>query len=432
MSSKRTGKHSSPHDGHRRRHTHAHKFPPQDYTDYTRTDIAQIAPLLLPQPAHETRSAYEKRVKKCIADLPSHLHSKISLLSSFCSLHSKLSPAPIISLFNSLREEIEDEVPKTWGPLAERGQLSAQKREMVEIVQHLAVLWLGPKVFQARFDREPRRVFMKEKPSKCCACTLTAMAGDFQTQVAMASLFIGRINQKLWESSKRIMWFLEWTSARLPESRREDAKALIWEIGKKFRITRLGAEGTGRNKKEPNLEMEEESELGPGTASYIFSLDRELREEQSRGPRRMIDSKAQQDGERRGRTRKNQATEADDVERAIQLSLEEQEQPSKGYDTEGYGRPQASSVYSVTTSGERPPSISIDKDVDGILALYEGSQVSEWNAEDEEEYSRQSERADDAEPPSPGEYHMTNSRIQSMLDSKFGGRWDGPRIGEGR
>jgi hypothetical protein len=39
-------------------------------------------------------------------------------------------------------------------------------------------------------------------------------------------------------------------------------------------MTRLGAEGAGRSKKKPNLEAEEESELGPGTASYAFSLDR--------------------------------------------------------------------------------------------------------------------------------------------------------------
>ena len=270
---------------HHRRHTQ--HFPPQDYSDLTRTDLSLLAPILLPQTFQETRSAYEKKTKKNIADLPQHLQCKIPLLSSFCSLHGKLSPGPITSLFNALREEIEDEVPKTWSPLVERQQLSSQKREMVEIVQHLAVLWLGPKVFQARFDREPRRTFMKEKPSKCCACTLVAMAGDFQTQVAMAGLFIGRINQNMWEGSKRIMWYVEWTIARLPKSRREDAKGLIWEIGKKFRMTRLGAEGRSNHQK-PNLEAEEESELGPGTASYVVSLDRELREERSKGPRKLI------------------------------------------------------------------------------------------------------------------------------------------------
>lgn len=418
-------KRSASRGGHRRRHT---KFPPQEYSDFTRTDLSLVAPILLPQTAHDKRSAYEKRTKKSIADLPPHLHCKLPLLSSFCGLHDKLSPGPVTSLFNSLREEIEDEVPRTWGPLVEQQQLSSQKREMVEIVQHLAVLWLGPKVFQARFGREPRRVFMKEKPTKCCACTLVAMAGDFQTQVVMAALFIGRIRQEMWENSKRIVWYLEWTSARLPKSRRDDAKHLIWEIGKKFRMTRLGAEGTGKSKKKANLEAEEESELGPGTASYVFSLDRELREERSKGPRKLIGSKPQGSNQQ-GLAKRNNASEEDDVELAIQRSLKEQEDQVD--DTYGnYRRPRASSYYSNTESGERPPSISIAKDIDGIIDLYEGSLIPNNNPEDDDWSFAPSQDAGDTEPQPSGQYNMTPSRIQSMLDNSFGGPWDGPRIGK--
>jgi hypothetical protein len=418
--------------GHRRRHTQ--NFPPQEYSDFTRTDLSLIAPILVPQTVHEKRSAYEKKVKKSIADLPPHLHCKLPLLSSYCSLHSKLSPAPITSLFNSLREEIEDEVPKTWGPLVERQQLTSQKREMVEIVQHLAVLWLGPKVFKARFDREPRRTFMKEKPSKCCACTLVAMAGDFQTQVAMAALFIGRINQNMWESSKRIVWYLEWTSARLPKSRREDAKGLIWEIGKKFRMTRLGAEGKGNSRKQPNLEEEEESELGPGTASYIVSLDRELREERSKGPRKLIGNTAQDDSKYQGLAKDHQTTEADDMDLAIQLSLQEQERSNQANGSgampeQRYRRPQASSVYS-QQSWERPPSISITRDIDGIITMYQGTLDPNRRIDDDDQHNDTSYRADGTD--HSGQYNMTPSRIQSMLDHSFGGPWDGPKIGEGR
>jgi hypothetical protein len=431
MSSRKPSK--SPHGGHRRRHTS--KFPPQDYTDFTRTDISLIAPLLLPQPVNETRSAYEKRIKKGIAALPPHLHCKLSLLSSFCSLHSKLTPGPIISLFNSLREEIEDDVPKTWGPLVQREQLSSQKREMVEIVQHLAVLWLGPKVFQARFEREPRRTLLKEKPTKCCACTLVAMAGDFQTQVAMAGLFIGRVNQNMWENSKRIVWFLEWTSARLPRSRREDAKSLIWEIGKKFRMTRLGAEGAGRSKKKPNLEAEEESELGPGTASYAFSLDRELREERSRGPRKLIGSEAQKDDDHRRRTAKSYATGDDARISTVQQSVYGDDQSNHYYgndDQDDRRWQQASSFYSRTTSGELPPSISIDDDVMGILSMYDGSHVGEDNAEDEGQHFMPNQPVDDDEESrASGQYNMTPSLIQSMLDHSFGTTWDGSPIGRG-
>jgi hypothetical protein len=420
--------------GHRRQHTQ--NFPPQEYTDFTRTDLSLIAPILLPQTVHEKRSAYEKKTKKSIADLPPHLHCKLPLLSSFCGLHSKLSPAPVISLFNTLREEIEDEVPKTWGPLVERQQLTSQKREMVEIVQHLAVLWLGPKVFKARFDREPRRTFMKEKPTKCCACTLVAMAGDFQTQVAMAALFIGRINQNMWESSKRIVWYLEWTSARLPKSRREDAKGLIWDIGKKFRMTRLGAEGSGRSKKQPNLEDEEESELGPGTASYVFSLDRELREEQSKGPRKLIGGQTQDDSKHRGLAKRTHATEAEDMDLAIKLSLQEQERSNRADGTsdmpgQRHRMPPASSVYS-EQSWERPPSISITKDIDGIITMYEGTLDPNRRIDDDDQYNDASHRAEGTESHYSEQYNMTPSRIQSMLDNSFGGPWDGPKIGEGR
>jgi len=414
---------------HRRRTEH---FPPQTYSDLTRTDLSLVAPILLPQTVHETRSAYEKKIKKTIADLPWHLHCKIPLLSSFCSLHSKLSPGPITSLFNSLREEIEDEVPKTWDPLVKRQMLSAQKAEMVEIVQHLAVLWMGPKVFQARFEREPRRAFMKEKPSKCCACTLVAMAGDFQTQVAMAGLFIGRINQNMWEGSKRIQWYLEWTCARLPKRRRDDAQGLIWEIGKKFRMTRLGAEGSGRSKKKPNLEAEEESELGPGTASYVMSLDRELREERSKGPRKLIGGEAHVDDKNKGLARRHHATEQDDVDLAIQLSLEEQERAAQT-DDERYPRPYASSFYSQDQDGgERAPSISIARDIDGIIRMYDESALDpNRRIDDDDQYNEPSQRPEESQH-STTQYGMSNSRVQSMLDKSFGSKWDGPKLGGGR
>ncbi|KAM0711350.1 hypothetical protein Q7P35_002090 [Cladosporium inversicolor] len=413
---------------HHRRQTQ--RFPPQTYSDLTRTDLSLIAPILLPQTVHESRSAYEKKVKKSIADLPQHLHCKIPLLSSFCNLHSKFSPGPITSLFNSLREEIEDEVPKTWGPLMARQQLSSQKAEMVEIVQHLAVLWLGPKVFQARFEREPRRTFMKEKPSKCCACTLVAMAGDFQTQVAMAGLFIGRINQNMWEGSKRIMWYVEWTIARLPKSRREDAKGLIWEIGKKFRMTRLGAEGRSNHKK-PNLEAEEESELGPGTASYVVSLDRELREERSKGPRKLIGGETRDDDKHKSLARRNHATEQDDVDLAIQLSLEEQEQNNQA-DDERYAGPYASSFYSQGDT-ERALSISIARDIDGIIAMYdEGALNPNRRIDDDDQYNEPSQRTDDTQSQYSTQYGMAPSRVQSMLDRSFGSKWDGPKLGGGR
>jgi hypothetical protein len=217
----------------------------------------------------------------------------------------------------------------------------------------------------------------------------------------------------------------------LPKSRREDAKGLIWEIGKKFRMTRLGAEGRGKYKK-PNLEAEEESELGPGTASYVVSLDRELAEERTRGPRKLIGGITRDDDRSKGLVRRTHATEQDDVDLAIQLSLEEQEQ-SRQADNKRYPRPYASSFYS-QDGGERPPSISIANDIDAVIRMYDESALNpNRRIDDDDQYYEPSQRGDDdTQSRAPTQYGMSNSRVQSMLDRSFGSKWDGPQIGGGR
>lgn len=342
------------HEHHRRRRTH--NFPPQEYNDLTRTDITLLAPILLPQTAKESRSEYEKAIKKRIADLPAHLQCKHPLMSSFCSLHSKISPLPIVSLFTSFREEVEDGITRTWLPLVESKQLSAQKAEIVEIVQQLAVLWLGPSAFTQRYGKEPRRALAKIKLSKCAACTLAMMAADFQTQVSMAGLFIGKVNQGIWDSSKRIMWFLEWTAARMPESRREESKRLIWEIGKKFRLTRIGAEEAKSKKGKSRINAVEETEEGPGTGIYLhpFNIGSHEDQEKSDEPRKMINSTAQEE------------IDLEELERR-----RDSHEPTIAPEQNKY--PRASSIYSRTTSGLTPQQHSIAKEIESILALYEES-----------------------------------------------------------
>ena len=197
-------------------------------------------------------------------------------------------------------------------------------------------------------------------------------------------------------------------------------------------MTRLGAEGSGRSKKKPNLEAEEESELGPGTASYVISLDRELRDERSKGPRKLIGGEAQDDDQHKSLARRNHATEEDDIDLAIQLSLEDQEQSNQA-DDQRHRAPYASSFYSThsTDTWERPPSISIAKDIDGIIRLYEGSLDPNRRMDDEDQYHEPSQRGDDREShySQATQYNMTPSRIQSMLDNSFGSTWDGPKIG---
>jgi hypothetical protein len=343
----------------------------------------------------------------------------------------------VSSLFNTIREEIEDHLPRCWGPLAERRQLSAQKEEMLEIVTHLAVLWLGSAVFEAKFERSPRRAFLKLKPSKCNACLLVAIGKDFPTLVAMAGLFIGRVRKSVWGSNKRIQFLLEWTASRLPPALRADSSSLVWDIGRKFRVTRIGAMAgqRGRGKRARvddddggNVEDEDDGEYGPGTASYAFSLDLELREEKSRGPRKLIGSSAfaSADGQR------------EDYEQlwvAVRSHAEYDEQEQQ-YGSGGQKRP-ASSMYSCNTSGERdrPPSINIDYELDNIIHMYQGGAAQDQPTTAEQRaypvlnpYAKDdAEDDDDLGPELDWKPITTKSRIQSTIDRAFGGKWDGKK-----
>lgn len=398
------------HTRHGRRHHHhhhhrrPHAFPPKEYIDLTRTDISFLAPILLPKAPEETRSEYEKKTKKLIAELPAHLHCKHPLLSSFCSLHGKISPGPVISLFNSLRAEIEDEVPETWGLLVERKQLEPMKRGLVETVQNLAVLWMGKKVFAERFGKDPPLSLTNMKASGCAACTLVLMAADFQTQVAMASLFIGRVDAKIWTSSKRVTWFLEWTAARMPESMREDSKKLIWEVGKKFRLTRIGSEDAKSKKRKSRLDQEEEDELGPGTATYPFSLEPEKRGKRGKGPRKMLNTTAQDDvdaQEREAQAAFAQLVHLRDTTREL-------------------------SVYSRTMSETEQVDLSITDDIEDIVSMYnhssgfafdEGSSHTGTSTFADEHKSRHEPSGTDA---SRQENQNRPGRLMSMIRRELG------------
>ena len=428
---------------HRPRRTRA--FPPVEYSDLTRNDLALLAPILVPLRPQQSRSAHERLIKTRIAELPAHLLCKHPLLSPFCHLHSKIAPQPVSSLFNTIREEIEDHLPRVWGPLAKRGQLSAQKEEMLEIVTHLAVLWLGPTVFKAKFQRDPRRALVGSKPSKCNACQLVLIGKDFPTLVAMAGLFIGRVKKSVWGNSRRIQFLLEWTASRLPPRLRADGCELVWDIGRKFRVTRIGAiagekrQGGKRARVDAddddadggNVEDEDEGDFGPGTARYAFSLDRELREEKSRGPRKLIGSSAfaSADGQKEDYERLR------DDRLAVQYyaGWDSEEQQQQG--SSGQKRP-ASSMYSCDISGghERPLSISIDQELDSIISIYQSGNAQDHSTAAQQEYPvlnpyarDDEEEFDDSEEKLGYKPVNTMSRIQSTMERAFGGEWDGER-----
>jgi hypothetical protein len=365
---------------------------------------------------------------------------------------------PISSLFHTIREEIEDHLPRVWGPLARRKQLSAQKEEMLEIVTHLAVLWLGPNVFKARFERDPRRALVNLKPVKCNACMLVLIGKDFPTLVAMAGLFIGRVKKSVWGKSKRIQFLLEWTASRLPPRLREEGSALVWDIGRKFRVTRIGAVASQRRRGKRarvdadddedvaggRVEDEDEGEFGPGTASYAFSLDRELREERSRGPRKLIGSSAfaEADGQmenyerlRRGPQLSLRNESEQELNGQQQQQEEEDEDEVQQYQYQHGEKRPASSMYSCDTSGvhEQPPSIDIHQELDGLIGLYQsGETTQEYSTSAAQQeypqlnpYAQDEESDEDLGPEMEWEPITTGSRIQSSINRAAGGKFNG-------
>jgi hypothetical protein len=360
---------------------------------------------------------------------------------------------PISSLFHTIREEIEDHLPRVWGPLARRKQLSAQKEEMLEIVTHLAVLWLGPNVFKARFERDPRRALVNLKPVECNACMLVLIGKDFPTLVAMAGLFIGRVKKSVWGKSKRIQFLLEWTASRLPPRLREEGSALVWDIGRKFRVTRIGAVASQRRRGKRarvdadddedvaggRVEDEDEGEFGPGTASYAFSLDRELREERSRGPRKLIGSSAfaEADGQMEDYERLRRGTQLslrNESEHDLNEQEEEEEEAEQQYQYGGSQKRSASSMYSCDTSGghEQPPSIDIHQELDGIINMYQSGDTQEYSTSAAQQeypqlnpYAQDEESDEDLGPEMEWEPITTRSWIQSSINRAAGGKFDG-------
>jgi hypothetical protein len=323
-------------------------------------------------------------------------------------------------------------------------------------VTHLAVLWLGPKLFEARFQRQPRRALVKLKPSKCNACQLVLIGKDFPTLVAMAGLFIGRVKKSVWGSSKRIQFLLEWTASRLAPRMREDGSELVWDIGRKFRVTRIGAMAGQKRKKGKrarvdddaedvdagNVEDEEEGEVGPGTASYAFSLDRELREEKSRGPRKLIGSSAfaTADGQEEDLEQLWIDRLAVQHRAAWTLQAQEEEEEEQRQQQGGGNRQKrpASSMYSRDISDERdrPPAIGINQELDKIISMYQSGDAQDDSSDTaaQHEYPAlnpyaKDEEFDESEEALGYKPVTTKSRIQSTIDKAFGGKWD-PKTGK--
>ena len=104
----------------------------------------------------------------------------------------------------------------------------------------------------------------------------------------------------------------------------------------------------------------------------------------------MVDAAPNRDPGTHELRRRGDGAELSDLEYAIQLSLEEEEQrlamEREGTDPRpSKGKARASSMYSCTTQGDRPRSLSIAEDLDNIVALDPDS----VEHEDDDRYSAQ-------------------------------------------
>jgi hypothetical protein len=234
---------------------------------------------------------------------------------------------------------------------------------------------------------------------------------------------------------------------------------LVWDIGRKFRVTRIGAMASQKRRGKRarvdagddedvaggKVEDEDEGEFGPRTASYAFSLDRELREERSRGPRKLIGSSAfaEADGQmenyerlRRGPqlSLRNESEQELNGQQQQQEEEEDEDEVQQYQYQHGEKRP-ASSMYSCDTSGvhEQPPSIDIHQELDGLIGLYQsGETTQEYSTSAAQQeypqlnpYAQDEESDEDLGPEMEWEPITTGSRIQSSINRAAGGRFNG-------
>lgn len=368
---------------HHRRHEST-RFPPEVYTDLTRTDMDLLAPIFLPSPYRDSKSraAHDKQIKKRIAALPRHLQSSYSVVTPWCGVHGKLCVTPLRSIFNALRVDIEDGTARTWRPLASEGRLSNLAKEMVEVVIHTSVIWLGPQIFSEKFKRQPRRVFTvnaRKVDTRCIPCMLTSMADSFDTLLAIAACFIGRKPEGIWEKSKRIQWLEAWICACVVEGKRRDAARLMWDCGKAFKKSLREA----RN----GFEEREDDEGMGGVGGLASPTARNAGEEQREEVPEMKERLSRPHGEPwqdpdvgSVRSRSREEAASTHLQRRIRepesfrrpTTQSELLHPCTA-DTGASARPRpASSVYSRDIASRRNTVASRD-DVDSILDLYRRS-----------------------------------------------------------
>lgn len=201
-------------------HHHHNKFPPRDYTDLSKTDIALLAPIFAPLPTPETSAAatYRLRTKKLITELPFHLQAKIPKLSTFCSMHHHLNPMPVIDLVRVVQREVAPEALQTW---------TDTKELPLTMLRDVNSIWTKP-----TYSNTSQSTCFVYQSNKCAACHLAVLARSPDALIALGAITIARLNPKNWKKSKRILWFEEWLT-QCVEWRQDDKTSveIMWKAG---------------------------------------------------------------------------------------------------------------------------------------------------------------------------------------------------------
>lgn len=222
---------------HHHRTNHHSNFPPREYTDLSKADIDHLAPILAPLPIENTSAAatYHARTRDLIAGLPSHLRARIPKLSTFCKLHDKLSPLPIIDFLDILQKEITPEALEKWHGTEIRGR----------DLENANSIWMKPDAFVKTFGRAGTWDFQDHK---CAACKLACLARNPDLVSAIGSIIIAKIDPRNWKKSKRILFFEQWLKA-LEEWRLHSNEPIekMWERGIRLREFVQGKKGDARD-----------------------------------------------------------------------------------------------------------------------------------------------------------------------------------------
>ncbi|KAK4987660.1 hypothetical protein LTR66_007540 [Elasticomyces elasticus] len=216
--------------------------PPLTYADLGYNDIRLLTSLLsyAPRPSLPNVSKavqdFKEVSKAQISYLPSHLKSKISIISVFCKLHKRLNVAAVTSVYKAFKYEVDTELYDTWLPLRHAGLLTLEQNALLTVLENVSALWLRPAVFQVQTGHEPEERW-KYQDNECAACLLARLGGHEEACVALGAVVLGSMKTDM--ESKRVVWIESWLRAVGKDGDSFIAKTR--RLGSELREVRQGA-----------------------------------------------------------------------------------------------------------------------------------------------------------------------------------------------